>query len=282
MPVRSWCGPSLHAWCAPDGSNPADTRDVQDGPAASGRTAYAVFSVGTGLFPLGDIGLGDRLDRQDLLLWQHLAVEVVCDHVGCFQPGAGGDLRAGAVLIARLDPGDALLEAIAADDDQLALLDAERNASSLGGLHDGGGLVVGHAVDDVEPALGRVAGEQLAGDPLAEVGLPLGVLDGHDLHLWVGFHGLAEAGDTTRTDALLQRACDKRDLAPITATVLQRLQHRFTGDAAELDVILAHEAQVEVLGAVARRRVDEDDRHAGLLGAHQRGNDRLLGAGDNG
>src|SRR5262245_35110882 len=29
MPVRSWCGPSLYAWCAPDGSNPADTRDVR-------------------------------------------------------------------------------------------------------------------------------------------------------------------------------------------------------------------------------------------------------------
>src|SRR5262245_30236200 len=122
MPVRSWCGPSLHAWCAPDGSNPADTRDVRNRPAASGRTAHAVFSVGTGLFPLGNIGLGDRLDRQDFLLRQRLAVEVVCDHPGCFKPSARGDLRAGAVLLARLDPGDALLEAIAADDDQLALL----------------------------------------------------------------------------------------------------------------------------------------------------------------
>src|SRR5262249_10678213 len=50
----------------------------------------------------------------------------------------------------------------------------------------------------------------------------------------------------------------------------------FTGNAAEFDMIFAHEAEVEILGAVARRRVDEDDRYAGLFGADQRGNDRLL------
>ena len=47
-------------------------------------------------------------------------------------------------------------------------------------------------------------------------------------------------------------------------------------------MILADEAEVEVLGAVARRRVDQDDRHAGLFGADQRRHDRLLGAGDDG
>jgi hypothetical protein len=53
-------------------------------------------------------------------------------------------------------------------------------------------------------------------------------------------------------------------------------------DAAELDVVLADETEVEVLGAVAGRGVDQDHRHAGLLGADQRRHDSLLGAGDDG
>ena len=96
-----------------------------------------------------------------------------------------------------------MLEAVAADDDQFAPLDAERNARRFCGLHDGGGLVIGHAIDDVEPALGRKSREQLTSDALAEVGLPFGVLDGDDLSLRIGFHGLAEAGDPAGANTLL-------------------------------------------------------------------------------
>ena len=128
---------------------------------------------------------------------------MIGDHLGRLEPGAGRHLRARAVLLAGLDPGNALLEAVAADDDQLALLDAKGNARRFRGLHDGGGLVVGHAINDVEPTLGRKSREQLTGDALAEVGLPLGVLDGDDLSLRIGLHGLAEAGDPARADTLL-------------------------------------------------------------------------------
>ena len=47
-------------------------------------------------------------------------------------------------------------------------------------------------------------------------------------------------------------------------------------------MVLADEAEVKVLGAVAGRGVDQDHRHAGLFGAGQRRHDRLLGAGDDG
>src|SRR4029453_18276517 len=194
----------------------------------------------------------------------------------------GRDLRAGAVLLAGLDPGNPLLEAVAADHDQLALLNTERDARRLGGLHDGGSLVVSHAVDDIEPALRRVAGEQLAGNALAEVGLPLGVFDSDDLHLRIGLHGFTEAGAAARADPLLQRAGDERDLAPVAAAILQCLQRRYAGNTAQLDMVFADEAEVQVLRAVTRRRVDKDHRDAGLLGAGQRRYDRLLGAGDNG
>src|SRR6516162_4244987 len=269
MPARSYFGRPLYAgrrWSA----------------CVRPHGQASVASVGAGLLPLVDIGLGDCLDRQDLVLWQRLAVEVIRDHLGRLEPGAGRHLRSSAVLLAGLDPGNALLEAIAADDDQFALLDAERNARRFRGLHDGGGLVVGHTVDDVEPALGRKSREQLAGDALAEVGLPLGVLDGDDLSLRIGLHGLAEAGDPARADTLLQRAGDERDLAAVAAALLERLQYRYPCDAAELDVVLADEAEVEVLGAVAGWGVDQDHRHAGLLGADQRRHDSLLGAGNDG
>src|SRR5262245_9517093 len=108
---------------------------------------------------------------------------MVGDHLGGLEAGASGNLRAGAVLVAGLDPGNPLLEAIAADDDQFALLYAERNTRGLRGLHDGGSLIVSHAVDNVEPALWCETREQLAGDALAQIGLPLGVLDGDDLRL---------------------------------------------------------------------------------------------------
>src|SRR5262245_52761051 len=183
----------------------------------------SVASVGADLLPLVDIGLADCLNRQDLVLWERLAVEVIGDHLGRLEPGAGRDLRARAVLLAGLDPGNALLEAVAADDDQFALLDAERNTGRFRGLHDGGCLVVGHTVDDVEPALGRKSREQLAGDALAEVGLPLGVLDGDDLSPRIGLQRLAEAGDPARADTLLQRTGDERDLAAVAAALLERL-----------------------------------------------------------
>src|SRR5207253_2780473 len=72
------------------------------------------------------------------------------------------------------------------------------------------------------------------------------------------------------------------DLAAVAAALLERLQYRYPGDAAELDVVLADEAEVEVLGAVAGWGVDQDHRRAGLLGADQRRHDSLLGAGDDG
>src|SRR5262245_31653538 len=256
MPVRSWLGSSLMLRRAGGLLATGAQVTFAGGPAASRADHGVISSVGTSLFPLSDIGLGNRLHRQDLLLRQGLAIEVVGDHLGCLKPRAGRDLRAGAVLLAGLDPGNSLLEAVAADDDQLALLDTERNARGLGGLHDGGSLVVGHAVDHIEPALRRVAGEQLAGNALAEVGLPLGVFDGDDLHFRIGLHGFTEAGDAARADALLQRAGDERDLAPVAVTVLQCLQRRYTGDTAQLDMIPAREAEVEGLRAIARPRIE--------------------------
>ena len=47
-------------------------------------------------------------------------------------------------------------------------------------------------------------------------------------------------------------------------------------------MILTYKTEVKVLRTVARRRVDEEDRDTGLLGADQGGHDSLLGAGDDG
>src|SRR5438270_12078482 len=101
---------------------------------------------------------------------------MIGDHLGGLEPGARGNLGACAVLVAGLDAGDALLEAVAADDDQFALLDPERNIGRLRRLDDRGGLIVSHAIDHIEAPLRRKPREQLAGDALAEIGLPLGIL----------------------------------------------------------------------------------------------------------
>src|SRR5829696_8171560 len=125
------------------------------------------------------------------------------DHqLDCARARAARNLDAGTVLLPRLDAGDALLEAIAADHDQLALLDPERDARGFSCLHDGGGLVVGHTINDVEAALRRKAREQLAGHALAQVRLPLGIFGCHDLDLGIGFYPLAETGETPWADAL--------------------------------------------------------------------------------
>ena len=90
---------------------------------------------------------------------------------------------------------------------------------------------------NVFDARGRTASASL--DALAEVGLPLGVFDRNDLRLGIRLQGFAKAGDAARADTLLQRARAECDLASVATTVLQRLQHRYTGDAAQLDMILA-------------------------------------------
>src|SRR4051794_3297186 len=178
MPPRSWsCRSVCHS---------------RRGSAARPRPAPRL--IGARLLPLGDVRLGDRLHRQDLVLRQLLAIEVVRDHLRGLEPGPGRDLGAGAVLLAGLDPGNTLLQTVAADDDQLALVGAQRNARRLSGLHDGGGLVIGHAVHHVQPALRGVARKELAGNTLAEVGLPLGVLDRHDL----SFRLIASRNPATR------------------------------------------------------------------------------------
>src|SRR5262249_11449620 len=92
----------------------------------------------------------------------------------------------------------------------------------------------------------------------------------------------AEAGDPARADTLLQGAGDERDLAAVAAALLERLQYRYPCDAAELDVVLADEAEVEVVGAVAWRGDDQDQRPAGLLDGDQPLHDSLVGAGNDG
>src|SRR6516164_7619820 len=77
-------------------------------------------SVGASLLPFGDICSGDRLDWQNLVFRQLLAIEMVGNHLSCSQSCPGRDLRAGAVLLTGFDCGNALLETVAADDDQLA------------------------------------------------------------------------------------------------------------------------------------------------------------------
>src|SRR6516225_9381475 len=59
---------------------------------ACGRRAHYA-SVGASLLPFGDICSGDRLDRQDLVFRQRLAIELVGNHFGCFQSCPRRDLR---------------------------------------------------------------------------------------------------------------------------------------------------------------------------------------------
>src|SRR5215213_7159059 len=94
--------------------------------------------VSAGLFPFGDVRLGNCFDWQDFFFGQGLAVEIVGDQLGRAVAGPSWDLDAGAVLLARLDGGNTLFEAVAADHDELALLDPERNACRFRGLQDAG------------------------------------------------------------------------------------------------------------------------------------------------
>ena len=96
----------------------------------------------------------------------------------------------------------------------MPFLHSQRNVRRLGRLHDGGGLVVGHAVNHVQAALGGEAREQLTGDALSDVGRPLGVLDGDDLGFRIGLERLAEPDDTAWPDALLQAPVMSATLPP--------------------------------------------------------------------
>ena len=83
--------------------------------------------------------------------------------------------------------------AVAADDDQLALFEAERNPGCFGSALDRDRLVVRHAVHHVETALRREAREKLTGDLLTFGRIPKGVLGGHHVDLWIGFDCLVES-----------------------------------------------------------------------------------------
>src|SRR5262249_25534605 len=160
------------------------------------------------------------------------------------------DLRDRAVHLAGADGVEPFLLAVAAEHDELLCAATDGDAGGVRGLDRGHRLVVGHAVDRVEPAGGGEARIELAGEPLAGGGVPPPILDRRDLDLRIARHRLLEAGDAARTRALLQRAGDQRHLATVAAAVLERLHRDLADDAAHLVLILPDEGDIEILRTV--------------------------------
>jgi hypothetical protein len=96
-------------------------------------------------------------------------------------------------------------------------------------------------------------------------------------HLRISCHRLLEPDDATRPWTLLQGAGDQGYLAAVAAAVLERLQRRPADDPSHLVLVLSDEGDVELLGAILWRVVDDDHGNAGLLRAGKHRDDPLLG-----
>src|ERR1700722_16414776 len=93
-------------------------------------------SIGTGLLPLVDIVLGNRLRNQMIDRRHFLAGEVVCGDLCAMGSSVTRYLRGNAVFLARADGLQSVRIAIAADDNQFSLLEPERDSGGFGSALD--------------------------------------------------------------------------------------------------------------------------------------------------
>jgi len=91
---------------------------------------------------LRHVCLAHRRERQKVFLWQLLAFEVRVDRIGCPDTEVGRDLRDGGLHLVGLDRVKALLEAIAADHNELLLLATDCDAGCFRRTDGCSGLVV--------------------------------------------------------------------------------------------------------------------------------------------
>ena len=178
-----------------------------------------------------------------------------------------GNLRGGGELPAGLDVEDAVLHAVAADDNDALVGDAKLQTRGLHGLNGAGRLVVRHGKDAVDAAARIEAHQKFAGDLLGQGGIPFAVFDGDQLEAGFLASTALKAAMRSWTLNCCASAGHRDDLRLGLASAAQPLDHALAGKASKLAVIGADIGREQLVVFLLQGR---DDSTTGMPAAFAR------------